>query len=588
VTLTKGRLRSWRPAALSEAAADLRATVNAVVAQQRALTTQFGSRLAADWTGGAARAATAQGARRQGSLAAAVDGLGACAIVLGAAAEALTAAQRTMAAAQRVADSAGLVLHDNGSVSIPPALLATPRGDSYLDHLDKAVQLSTALARRALAEATEADADAARDLGRAAELAARARKMGLDIAAAMAATADGAALRALIEAGLVPDIRLQRIPEAARSDPSVAAQWWLTLSANQRALQIRANPELIGGLDGLPIQARDQANRITLAAELSKARADYARMLALGVNSVAAGQRRTYGSAEYGLPLQALKDKIAMLEAVDKQLAGHPERRLMLLDTDVPGRAAIAIGDVDHADHVAVVVPGLNQDVTHDMGRIVGNADRLNKTMLRISAASGDGPTATIAWLGYRTPDFGNVASDNRAETGAEHLRGDLAGLDAWRATTAGSGQGTPVHLTLVGHSYGSLTSGIAMRDAAPVDDLVIIGSPGVGVNNAAALHGVPAGHVYVGEADGDRVADVAHFGTDPNHEAFGARNFRTDAGSNANGEPTHASHGHSQYFNMHTTAVNNMAQIALGHPERVSYPLPDPPGTPASGGGSW
>nr|MBA2739149.1 hypothetical protein [Nocardioidaceae bacterium] len=157
MTLTVGRLRSWRPEALSVAAAQLRVMVCAVDAQHDALAAQFGGRLVADWTGPAARVASTHGAGRQASLTGTAEGLGACAIVLGAAAEALTAAKSTLAAAQRVADSAGLVLHDDGHVSIPPALLAVPRGDSHLDHLDRSVLVSTALARRALTEAAEAD-----------------------------------------------------------------------------------------------------------------------------------------------------------------------------------------------------------------------------------------------------------------------------------------------------------------------------------------------------------------------------------------------------------------------------------------------
>lgn len=75
-----------------------------------------------------------------------------------------------------------------------------------------------------------------------------------------------------------------------------------------------------------------------------------------------------------------------------------------MLDTTGVGRAAIAIGDVDRADNVAFVVPGLDQDVTQDMGRVVFNADRLRQTMDLNSAKYGQGTVATVAWLGYHTP----------------------------------------------------------------------------------------------------------------------------------------------------------------------------------------
>ena len=44
-------------------------------------------------------------------------------------------------------------------------------------------------------------------------------------------------------------------------------------------------------------------------------------------------------------------------------------------------------------------------------------------------------------------------------------------------------------HLTVIGHSYGSTTTGTALRDhVTGVDDAVLVGSPGANVEHASRL----------------------------------------------------------------------------------------------------
>ncbi|WP_329043836.1 hypothetical protein [Streptomyces sp. NBC_01422] len=47
--------------------------------------------------------------------------------------------------------------------------------------------------------------------------------------------------------------------------PQQNAEWWKGLTPEEREAYLSARPELIGGLDGLPAEARDEANRIVLA-----------------------------------------------------------------------------------------------------------------------------------------------------------------------------------------------------------------------------------------------------------------------------------------------------------------------------------
>src|SRR5690606_29303411 len=62
-------------------------------------------------------------------------------------------------------------------------------------------------------------------------------------------------------AGYVPE---SDIP-SADTDPAEVNRWWKSLTWDQQQYLIHHYPELIGNLDGIPIMARDQANRAHLA-----------------------------------------------------------------------------------------------------------------------------------------------------------------------------------------------------------------------------------------------------------------------------------------------------------------------------------
>jgi pimeloyl-ACP methyl ester carboxylesterase len=161
-------------------------------------------------------------------------------------------------------------------------------------------------------------------------------------------------------------------------------------------------------------------------------------------------------------------------------------------------------------------------------------------------------------------------------------------------------------HVTAIGHSYGSLTVGTAARQDGgipAVDDIILLGSPGVGVDKAEDL-GVGKENVYVGAADNDPVTqlpskqqsavgvlavgggplvsylagdiadqgdDDVHFGKDPASEAFGAQRFKVDDGPH----PILDAGGfdaHSQYFTPEKDKVSaeNIALIVAGKSERI------------------
>lgn len=209
------------------------------------------------------------------------------------------------------------------------------------------------------------------------------------------------------------------------------------------------------------------------------------------------------------------------LQAVDKSVADHPERKLLLLDTESGRqvRAAVSIGDPDTATHVAVTTPGLNTTVHGGLQDMTTEATNMQKETLRqlhlVEGLEGD-TVATIAWIGYDPPQIPGlddlaasakggweVSHDDLARAGARELAGFYDGLQA-------AHQGVPAHLTAIGHSYGSLTTGLALQEPGShgVSDAIFYGSPGIDGVTPSQLQ-LPAGHVFTMETPDDPIQAV-------------------------------------------------------------------------------
>jgi len=541
VTITVGRLRSWDAAGLRAAGAALRGAAE----ELDQLARRVAARSADAWSGVAADAAEQRARRVRVAIADVAAGITACGAVLIAAADALEAARHALDRAARHAADAMLRLDDDGTVAVPPVEPGLPpelfaRAQRLHAAREQAAAAATALAQQALAAGAEADRDAACALEQAGRFAGVVGPAGL-------------CWLATWEAALVPAVRARDLPPPGCSATDVAA-WWSSLSPAQRDIAMAVHPDRLGRLDGLPSEVRHRANVAVLDRERAALQAALAAQPAAG-------------------RLAALLARLATVQSIIRQLAGDPaRRRLLLLDID-GGRAAIAIGDVDRADHVALVVPGLEQDVAEDMDAIVYNADRLRRTAEAwLGRLAPHEFLATVAWLGYATPSWRSVASTAHAERGAPQLRAALRGLHAARTAAAVDGTPLDLHLTVVGHSYGSLAAAVALREPTGTDDAVLVGSPGVGTTTAAEV-GVPAGHVFVGESTEDDVAELAWFGADPGGRDFGAATMQTDGGVDpVSGAELRATRGHSEYFDLHTESVRNIALVAIGQAHLVTY----------------
>ncbi|MFI6278386.1 alpha/beta hydrolase [Streptomyces sp. NPDC050988] len=229
-----------------------------------------------------------------------------------------------------------------------------------------------------------------------------------------------------------------------------------------------------------------------------------------------------------------------------------PSRHFLTFDARGSGRASEVFGDLTKADHVAVLVPGSDTSLdTYD--RFRAGAVALHQRL---------GPrAAVIAWLGYETP--GTISADvlttGLAKEAAPELREFIGEL---RQVNGRAG------LTLLCHSYGTVV-GARAASGLDISDLVLIGSPGTGVDSAAGLH--TKARVWAGRGGGDWIADVPHtradlfgttvgFGTDPVSPAFGARVFAAGDG------------GHSDYLKPGSVSLANIARIVLGKTPEMTH----------------
>jgi len=356
----------------------------------------------------------------------------------------------------------------------------------------------------------------------------------------------------------------------SHGSPTDNASWWRALGSQQQEQVIRDHPGWIGNRDGVPFAARDLANR----ALLSVTRAD---LLAQGQRLETDLADNWHGDAftTDDEALEQVMDKVASLDAIEQTLAQPGPRQLLLLDMEPErAQAAIARGNVDRADNVAVFVPGMAANVTDSMRGFDHDMDQLqHRAELEAKRANPNQhlTTATVTWIGYQAPQLGwdliganSVADDQAAQAGAAKLVPFLRGIDAARDHDA--------HLSVLGHSYGSTTAGLALQQNTGVDDAVFFGSPGIGTSHVENLS-VPGGHTYYIEARWDPVGDLGQFGIDPSH-VDGIEHASAKASTVVDpitGEIRRFAEvtGHSSYLVDDSTSQYNMSVVVAGVPDR-------------------
>jgi hypothetical protein len=348
----------------------------------------------------------------------------------------------------------------------------------------------------------------------------------------------------------------ETVHDVIRTPPAggQVTRWWNDLSsAQRRALKLGA-PELVGNLEGVPVSARDVANRRYLA-ETKRAILDSLdRGVGRGVQRTLLRDLHMLGEIE-----AAVGDRDAM-----------PGRSLLTLETKWPGRAAIAVGDLSTADYVTFVVPGMFYSVDAHMRDWTDATARMYDEQASFEGLFQEkGSVATVSWIGYQTPHLLNIGTLDLAREGANYLSNAIAGVRATR--------GTDPFISVVAHSYGSTAALLALSDGSTrADALALVGSPG---SDAQSVHdlAVPAENVYVGEAGGDPVVDSAFFGSDPGAASFGAKKLSV-AGSvdRLTQEVLNPSSGHNDYFTPGSEASRNLALVGIDKGRWVTDGSPD------------
>lgn len=340
-------------------------------------------------------------------------------------------------------------------------------------------------------------------------------------------------------------------PPSARS----VAGWWRLVPDDARATLIGSAPELVGNLDGLPVELRDTANREFLGESIAEAEREIPH---LGRAEKADAERRLH-----------------MLKEIEESLVtteGQSERHLLSVDTAWPGRAAVVIGDLQTADYVSYLVPGMFFTVDGQIVDWTVIAQDLHNEQLdwvdrlgRTDPTMADAKIATVSWIGYQTPGIMDIVSLDLAKEGAKFISSSVNGLRAIR-------EGNEAHVTLLTHSYGSTATLMALAAGTmSVDSLVIIGSPGSAAQSVDDL-GMPRDQVFVGEAAWDPVVNTAFFGSDPGSDSFGASPMSVAGGEDPiTGISLAGASGHLGYFDAGSEAMRNMALVGLDEGELVT-----------------
>lgn len=366
--------------------------------------------------------------------------------------------------------------------------------------------------------------------------------------------------------------------------PEEVSVWWKLLSDSEREALINKDPEKYGNLDGSDMASRAKANELVLLGpkDASGQHVPGAGLLGQAERDLAEAEAAMVGAtsnlAALDLKRKQAQNRVDDLRALRDQMQVDGVT-LVSLQPGKPGEnvlAALAIGDVDNAEHVATMVPGMTTNCRDSAALNLGYAYNLREAAVKAGADKNN--VATIAWLGYDAPpalpDL-SVASTAQAEAGADPLRKFATGIHSWR-----SERGMDVHQSIIPHSYGSTTAGIAMRSIGKdvVDDFAYTGSPGAGVASVGTL-GVDKDHVWVSAVPHhDAVQGIGtdgDFGLDPK-TLKGIGHLSGDA-SGAKGYSTYSINpvaNHSSYFvapepGKENHALNDLGEVIADVKER-------------------
>ena len=328
----------------------------------------------------------------------------------------------------------------------------------------------------------------------------------------------------------------------ARGRSDAVRQWVEGLDPLDLTTLAMVDPARVGNLDGIPNDVRYASNQVNLTRAVESERqrvADWLPPPDKDDSDWAAYQRL---SRRTEVMEQLLLDRpydgstpVSGLGRAHYQVLSFEPPTYSGDDVVDDGRLAVVVGDLDTARDVGVVVPGITNRI-----------DNFNATLEKADNVQALVPdSATIAWLGYDTPEFEDSVTTGDAERGARALQDFIEGMR--RAEQS--------EVAVLAHSYGTLVTGTALRNGMRPDRVVLFGSPGLGqdITSTADL-GLPDGYpIFALRAPGDFVSLTAAHGTDP---ADMPGVTRLDAGDVS---------GHSQYTRENSESLYNLAAVLAG-----------------------
>ena len=403
----------------------------------------------------------------------------------------------------------------------------------------------------------------------------------------------------------VPDF-----PQANWS-PSQNAAWWRALPEERKRFLIEHCPDDIRHLDGLPADDRNKANRNALYGYVDAYGTKRQGALAEAEEAINKAQHKlsslmshgtapdrmlvTSGLSNIALPaaraeLERAIEAYEDLKTIHDQIDSKKHADAYLLDFNYDTKhhrttAIVSIGNPDTATHVSTLVPGIGTNVHGSLPEYMDINDRLRAQTRH--AGLDPNNVATISYLGYVAPknsihDLGiaQAADIDYANEGAPKIARFMEGLRAH-----GNANNHSFLNTLLTHSYGSTTGGIAATQTAPgtIDRLILTGSPGSGVQSIDQYN-VPKGHVYESSAyAGDMVEGLgtdrsygknpqklegmSHLSGDVSDTDLNRRLFRIFPNPKFEATSTsfHPLSNHSEYFKEGARSAEDISRIITG-----------------------
>jgi Alpha/beta hydrolase len=616
-------LRAARPDLLEKAAADWKSAAGRLGQISSQFREQIDPLFIFSWAGLGADAASQSLTSLSAQLTAVTADMNAMASLYQDAAMGVSAAQALLRVAEDHAAANGLEIGPGGAVSV-----AVPAGAGLLARaleqeaafagLPPAAAGVASLVAKALRLAGEVDSQVSAQLA------------GLPGTASAVAAADALARK----------LGSEMMPPAGMS-PKEINEWWAALDAAAQQQLIHEFPARIGWMNGLPATARDQANRLAMNEEEKHLRSELARLLPhppaeFISDGLKVGEVPNPAFEQWQAQISQIQNELWGIGALERSLAlggkgGLPHAYLLGFGVSGRGQAIIAYGNPDTAATTVTFVPGTGASL-NESGADASHAAVLWQQAHKLNPGQS---LSSIYWLNYDAPNISSLsgylsmASPASAVAGGHALAAFQSGLAAAHSAAV------PDRTVLLGHSYGSLVIGeAAAHDGVHPSDIIVVGSPGLGVSKAAQL-GIPASHVWAGANINDPVPDIppdavdllpkvgadavlggiggllthglsgimpgaeagamdtlliahlqnpdaSYFGTNPATPAFGGNDFAADY---VPGRPSSFDMSYFDSFRAHTTywsqgsaSLRNMAAIVAGKYGQVTM----------AGSGAW